>query len=53
MSVSGVRREEYEVVLAPLDNLPLERELEGLANRLAQLSSEVVPKRRLGPALHT
>ncbi|MFC5695527.1 ABC transporter permease [Pseudomonas sp. GCM10022186] len=27
MSVSGVRREEYEVVLAPLDNLPLEREL--------------------------
>ncbi|CAD5109486.1 ABC transporter permease [Zestomonas carbonaria] len=27
MSASSVRREEYEVVLAPLDNLPLEREL--------------------------
>ncbi|MFZ6045365.1 ABC transporter permease [Pseudomonas sp. CR3202] len=27
MSVSGIRREEYEIALAPLDNLPLEREL--------------------------
>ncbi|MDH4554133.1 ABC transporter permease [Pseudomonas sp. BN417] len=35
MTASGVHREEYEIVLAPLDDLPLERELP-VAQRLWQ-----------------